>query len=247
VKRVLEINNLTVDRNLTFSLTLPSLRVRSGTILGVAGPNGSGKTTLLEAIAGIVSVDNGEVCLMGQPLTKNLRQARAHLGYIPDDADWFVAELTAREYFGLLATVYGDAGRLVEFDRIHQLAAQLRFSAFDQQLDTLSHGNKKKVQIIAGLMHQPDLIVIDELRNGLDPLAILAAEQLIRTEADRGAAIVAASHDLWWAQRMTDEILLLSDGQRLVQAPTAKLIERYGSLEKLFVKVAYGQVTATQA
>lgn len=244
MKSVLKVSDAVLRRSASFSLELSELSVTPHKILGVAGPNGSGKTTLLESLAGIASLDSGHITIMGEPLTNNLRRTKTHLGYVPDDTDWFVSELTAREYLNLLACVYGEAGKPVKMERVDDLADHLHFTAFDQMLATLSHGNKRKVQIIAGIMHEPDLIIIDELRNGLDPIAILAAEHLIRKEAERGAAVIAASHDLWWAQRMTDEILLLADGRRLVQAPTKELIRKYGSLEQLFVKVAYGQMAA---
>lgn len=235
---VLQITDLEVKRSKDFSLKISQLSLEPGKILGVAGPNGSGKTTLLEALAGILQPDGGVIKVCGLPLTNNLRQTKTQLGIIPDDDGWFVAELTAHEYFGLLVKVYEQAGCRINPLRIDNLAKRLQFTAFDQRLDSLSHGNKKKVQLIAGLMHGPRVIIVDELRNGLDPLAIIAAEQVIRSEAARGAAVVAASHDLWWSQRVTDETLLLSDGRVLVHNRTKVLVERYGSLENLFLKVA---------
>jgi ABC-2 type transport system ATP-binding protein len=122
--------------------------------------------------------------------------------------------------------------------RLRQLSRMLHFSAFEQPLESLSHGNKKKVQIIAALLHEPKVIVLDELRNGLDPLAIIAAEELVRSEASRGACIVAATHDLWWAQRIATETLLLIDGKVAYHENTDRMLEQYGSLETLFIQLA---------
>lgn len=232
----LEVRSLIVVRSTDFTLQLPLLKLGAGKILCIAGPNGSGKTTLIEALAGIIPLTNGEVRLAGRPLTAELRDIRGSIGFIPDSDEWFVGELTAGEFFELTASVYRQAGhRLNLIGRARDLAQELYFTSFDQTLDSLSHGNKKKVEIIAGLMHAPSLIIIDELRNGLDPLAIIAAERIIKREASRGASIIAATHDLWWAERFSDSTLLLVDGREVVQSATKQLIAKWGSLESLFL------------
>jgi len=129
--------------------------------------------------------------------------------------------------------------------RLLAFAEALRFTAFEQVLSSLSHGNKKKVQLIAGLLHQPGIIILDELRNGLDPLAILAAERLIKDEAARGACVVAATHDLWWAERISHETMLLVDGSVAIHDRTDNLLATYGSLEHLFIKL--GMKTHTRS
>ncbi|HJQ07881.1 MAG TPA: ABC transporter ATP-binding protein [Candidatus Saccharimonadales bacterium] len=234
---LLDVRDLYVRRSRTFTLTIPILKLRESTILCITGPNGSGKTTLVDCLAGLLIPTAGTICLQGKKVTNNLKPTRSILGYIPDDEEWFIKELCAKEYFALLGTVYRDAGVCVNMPaRILELAAALSFTSFDQPLEQLSHGNKKKVQIIASLMHCPNVIIIDELRNGLDPLAIIAAEQVIQREASRGACIVAATHDLWWAERIANEVMLLVNGAPVVLGPKRRLIKTHGSLEKLFIK-----------
>lgn len=237
---MLRVNNLEQRRNKTFCLKVDRLRVKSGNILCIAGPNGSGKTTLIECLAGALILSKGSIEVAGQTLNPNLYLSRSLIGYIPDDEDWFIKELCADEYFNLLSRIYEEVGisrERMEY-RCQQLARALHFNNFRQQLQTLSHGNKRKVQIIAGLIHQPKLIVIDELRNGLDPLAVIAAEQVIRAEAERGACIVAATHDLWWAERMSHQTLILIEGQVAIHDSTTDILEQYGSLERLFIQLA---------
>lgn len=234
---MLEVNKLVAKRSDSFSLTLPKLSVAGGSVLCVAGPNGSGKTTLIECLAGLLTPTDGTITIAGQPVSHDLKAPRAVMGFVPDDEDWLIKELSAREYFRLLIDIYKDAGVRTDMSaHSKRLADRLRFTAFDQPLASLSHGNKKKVQIIAGLMHQPKLIILDELRNGLDPIAIIAAEQLVRDEAKRGACVIAATHDLWWAQRIAKEILLLVDGKPAVHLPTSRIVKKYGSVEKLFIE-----------
>lgn len=237
MKSVVSAYNLVVHRGQTFRLQLDRLRLGQGTILCVAGPNGSGKTTLVECLAGLLVPDTGYVSVCNTPLDHNLAAVRSPIGYVPDNEQWFVKELCAQEYFNLLITVYRSAGVQLDMPtRLQQLATTLSFTNFLQPLFQLSHGNKKKVQLIAGLLHQPKLLIVDELRNGLDPLAVIAAEQLLRNEAGHGTCIVAATHDLWWAERFAQQILLLVNGKPVVYAPTNRIVARYGSIEKLFVQ-----------
>lgn len=234
---IIDVRDLAVRRSATFELTIPSLAIQAGSIVCIAGPNGSGKSTFITALMGLLQPDHGTITIDGQTIAQDLRTTKAIVGCIPDDEAWFISELTAREYISLLASVYADAGVTADTQtRAYELAKQLYFTALDQPLEQLSHGNKKKIQLIAGLMHTPKVIIVDELRNGLDPLAIIAAEQLIKAEAKRGACIVAATHDLWWAERISDTLLLLIDGRVAVQNTTRALVRQYGSIEALFMQ-----------
>jgi ABC-2 type transport system ATP-binding protein len=161
---------------------------------------------------------------------------------VPDDEDWLIKELCAKEYFGLLARVYREAGVSTDITkRVAALSNMLHFTSHMQPLESLSHGNKKKVQLIAGLMHSPKVIILDEVRNGLDPLAIIATEQLLTQETKRGACIIATTHDLSWAERTADDILLLTDGKIHVHEKTAAIVKCYGSLQKLFLQSLGGK------
>jgi ABC-2 type transport system ATP-binding protein len=249
MKSIVAVRNLKVYRSKDFSLELKALRLAPGEILGVTGPNGSGKTTLLECLTGLFTIAGGSILVGGKPLDPSLQSIKAKVGYIPDDDEWLLAGLSAQEYFELLTAVYTKAGIKTDMpSRVHRLSTTLQFSAFRQQLGSLSHGNKKKVQIIAGLMHAPPVVIVDELRNGLDPLAIIAAEQIIKEEAVRGAGIIAATHDLWWAERIANQVLFLKNGSVAANEPTTELIKRYGSLENFFLKTmkeaSHGMATA---
>jgi ABC-2 type transport system ATP-binding protein len=240
MKNVLRIEHLSIRRSRSFTLLVDKISVRGGNILCIAGPNGSGKTTLIETLVGVLTASSVDIAINGHSVGRNLKETRALTGYIPDDEGWFIKELCASEYFALLMRIYGEVGIPVEKMRyrIKHFANQMRFTNFDQPLESLSHGNKKKVQFIAGLMHEPKLIVIDELRNSLDPLAIISAENVIRAEAARGACIVAATHDLWWAERIAQQTMLLIDGKVALYKKTDAILEEYGSLEKIFVQLA---------
>ncbi|MCA9329879.1 ABC transporter ATP-binding protein [Candidatus Saccharibacteria bacterium] len=234
---ILTINDLKIRRSDTFQLSVPFLSLTPGNVVCIVGSNGSGKTTLVEAIVGLVPPKTGQVNVSGFKAHLDIAEVKRAIGYIPDDDSWMIEELTAREYFELLASVQTQAGSHKHMVmRAKELADELLFDSFDQQLRDLSHGNKKKAQIIAGLLHDPHFIVVDELRNGLDPIAILRAEKLLKRKQMGGAAIIAATHDLWWAERFADEIIMIRRGQVVLNDFTKNIIQKSGSLESSFME-----------
>jgi ABC-2 type transport system ATP-binding protein len=234
------VHHLRAQRHRKFSLSVDSLWLGQGQILCLAGANGSGKTTFLEALVGLAPY-HGTVRILGRAVASD-QHRRGLIGYVPDDDSWIIPELTAREYLDLLETIYErtDAGLRADMDKMRDsTAALLRFTQFDQPLGTLSHGNRKKVQLLAALIHEPPVLIIDELRNGLDPLAIRAAEQLLQRLARQGVAVLAATHDLWWAERFADTIVMLDEGCVLLDASTADITAEAGSVEQKFLTM-YG-------
>lgn len=235
MKHILTVKDLFVRRSSTFDLAIPNLHIKPKEILCVTGTNGSGKTTLLECMTGLLMAERGYIRLEGHDISHNVRFTKARIGYIPDDENWLIPQLCAKEYFELLQRIYTEAGVTTDMQiTCRRLTAALKFKDVFVQLGSLSHGNKKKVQIIAALMHQPSLVILDELRNGLDPFAIIAAEEIMQLEAARGATIVASTHDLWWAERIADTILLLEHGKPVIHANKNTLVRQYGSIEALF-------------
>jgi len=231
----LVLKNLLITRD-DFTLRVPEVKLPESKSLGIIGPNGSGKSSLLQAIAGMIPVQFGKIIVNGREVEKNLYRTRSEIGYIPDDEAWLINELSADEYFSLLISIYKKAGIQVELEQnVHNFTKRLSFSQFSQPLGLLSHGNKKKVQITAALMHQPQMVIVDELRNGLDPIAIKIAEQLLHEFSNvTGGCVIAATHDVWWAERFTDSVVFLGSGKVVLQGQTASIAKRFGSLEEAF-------------
>lgn len=232
----LVIEDLKVKRSKNFQLSVPYVHFLPGQVTCIVGSNGSGKTTLVESIVGLLKPTSGQVIVSGLDAHKDYQQVKRSVGYIPDDEDWIIAELSAREYFSLLISVHPTTSTQLLHRRVESLAHELIFTSFNQQLGSLSHGNKKKVQIIAGLLHDPSFIIVDELRNGLDPIAIDRAERLLKYKIYSGSCIIAATHDLWWAERFANEILMISRGQIIVNDYTKNIVARSGSLQNRFME-----------
>ena len=235
---LLSVDGLRVRRNARFEINIPFLVVTPGTVTCIVGANGSGKTTLVESLVGLLPPIEGEVRINGQRAHSDNPLVKRAVGYVPDDDTWIIPELTAREYFELLMSVQlVSQSRILMRQRVDHIARDLIFTSFDQQLGYLSHGNKKKVQIIAGLLHDPHFIIVDELRNGLDPIAIIRAEALLKARMQSGSAIIAATHDLWWAERFADEIVMIRRGHIVLREATATIVEQYGSVESRFMEL----------
>lgn len=240
---LLTIDELRVWRSRDFELYIPYLRIMPGTVTCIVGANGSGKTTLMESLVGLLPKRSGTVQVCGRDAHLDDPAVKRAVGYIPDDDGWIIPELTAREYLALLVQVQDEASnKWLLQNRIEHLAQQLLFTSFDQQLGSLSHGNKKKVQIIAALLHDPHFIIVDELRNGLDPIAIHRAEQLLAQRSIAGAAVIAATHDLWWAERFAHEIIMIRRGIVILNDYTQNIVEQAGSIEARFMEL-YDQAT----
>lgn len=224
-----------------FELRIESLELKAGQIACVVGPNGGGKTTLLMTVLGLLPHD-GECRVQGVVYDGTQPFLKAQIGFIPDDPELLFESLTAREQWAMTASVLSRfrprSTRRSWAVQAAELAASIGFDAPATVAGTYSHGMRKKTQIVSALLGDPPVLVIDELRNGLDPLAIKQTEQLIERQRGRGTAILAATHDLWWAQRFADYVYVLHQG-RLVAAGTLKQIVRKSerSLEEAFFRI----------
>lgn len=233
---MLWLDDLHVERG-AFRLGPLSLVVPAGEVLAVVGANGSGKTTLLSALLGQVAIEAGAAGFGEEVVDPRDRRHLRHFGYVPDEEATVHPEMTAEEYWRLVARVR-DAGREDEsLRRAHELARRLDHAPGSRLFGASSHGMRKKTQLVAALMHRPRLLLVDELRNGLDPMSIHVAESLVDEAVAEGAVVVAATHDLFWAERRAHQVAILHSGHLAasgstssVRGPSASLEARYREL-----------------
>lgn len=186
-----------------------ALRARQGRLLGFLGPNGSGKTTTMRAVFGLVRLDAGTVRWQGRPVDA---RTRLRFGYMPEQRGLYprmAADAQLRYFARLHGLDKGAAGRAAQRwlahlglgDRPGDLVAQL------------SHGNQQRVQLAAALVHDPDLLVLDEPLSGLDPLGAEAMSRVLRERAREGATVVFSSHQLDLVEDLCDDVVIIAGGR----------------------------------
>lgn len=207
-------DDLSVDFK-NFRLGPLSLRFGAADLTCLVGPNGSGKTTLLRALMGFVKVTSGQVLYDAMPMSSRPPAALRLIGFVPDGPDNLVPELTAQELWELHALAHSRiAGNFREMmARAAQLANILDLAPSRATIRSYSHGMQKKTQLIAGLLHRPDYLILDEPRNGLDPIAGERLDRLVAEECRRGCTVVLATHDLRYAARVAHSVVVLNRGQ----------------------------------
>lgn len=198
-----------------FRLGPLSLTIPAGQIVGLVGPNGSGKSTLLRALLGLQYADAGSVSILGRPTAGRPHGVLREVGYVPDDVSETIAELTPDELWEFHAMAHARMAGTVDdmMVRARMISAQLDFSAPARPIASLSYGMRKKTQIVAAMLHKPSVLIMDEPRNGLDPIASARLEQLMTRERDQGTALLLATHDLRSAAALADIVAILKLGQ----------------------------------
>ena len=186
-----------------------SFSIERGRMLGFLGPNGAGKTTTMRAIFGLVELDAGEVLWDERPVRL---EERLRFGYMPEERGLYprmpVGEQLA--YFGCLHGLEAGAARAAALDWLERLGLADRA---DAKVEELSHGNQQRAQLAAALVHEPELLVLDEPFAGLDPVAVRTLAEVLRGEAARGAAVLFSSHQLELVEDICEEVAIIDHGR----------------------------------
>jgi ABC-2 type transport system ATP-binding protein len=211
-----------------------SFRADAGGILAVLGPNGAGKTTVLRMIAGCLEPDAGDARIAGWSVTRNRRRAQARLGYLGEGAPLF-GDLTAHEFLAFAGRVHGLAGAGLRA-AIAAAAADVRIEdRLGQRVDTLSKGYRRRVALAGAILHQPDVLVLDEPFDGLDPRQKLAMRELLRRRAET-CAVLVSTHQIEDASGFAARVLLVDGGEARADAsPEALAASAGGRLEEAFL------------
>jgi len=195
-----------------------SLRIRSGEVVGLLGPNGAGKTTTFYMITGLVHPDAGEVLLDDQEISQLPVYLRARLGinYLPQETSVFRKLTVGENIMAILEAVEPDRNHRTE--RLDKLLAELDISSLrDQRADSLSGGQKRRLEITRALVTEPDFILLDEPFAGLDPIVVLEIQKIIAKLKDRGIGVVITDHNTRETLGVCDRIYLLDKGRILEQ------------------------------
>jgi ABC-2 type transport system ATP-binding protein len=219
-----------------------SLAVRAGEIVGLLGANGAGKSTLLRIACGLLLPDSGDVRIAGAPLWPDPVGAKRRLGYAAEEPV-FYDELSAHEYLTFVSEVRGldpsDARTRTE-NLTRLLGLQTRM---DEPVGQWSHGMRKKLSLLAAVLHKPDLVLCDEALEGFDAEAALAAKEELRARARDGAGILFSSHVTETVERLCDRVVVLHRGRvarTLAREDWGGGRAEVSPLERVFLEVVRG-------
>jgi ABC-2 type transport system ATP-binding protein len=216
----IEVNNLTKYYGKARGIVDVNFKVEEGEIFGFIGPNGAGKSTTIRLFLSLIFPSSGEAKIFGKDAIKHGPELRQEIGYLPSEV-FYYDRMKVIDLLKYSASFYKKdcTARLYELAEIMELDLKRR-------IDDLSYGNKKKVGIVQGLLHQPKLIVLDEPTSGLDPLMQQKFFNLIREENEgRGATVFFSSHILGEVQRMCNRVAIIKEG-------TVIRIEEIATLQK---------------
>ncbi|MGZ4422203.1 MAG: ABC transporter ATP-binding protein [Gaiellaceae bacterium] len=199
-----------------------SFSLERGRMLGFLGPNGAGKTTTMRAIFGLVEPDSGKVLWDRQPVRL---PDRLRFGYMPEERGLYPRMPVGEEiaYFGRLHGMSSAAARAATVEWLDRLGLAERA---DAKMEELSHGNQQRAQLAAALVHEPELLVLDEPFAGLDPVAVQTLAEVLRGEAERGAAVLFSSHQLELVEDICEEVAIIDHGRVVATGDLAALRRR---------------------
>jgi ABC-2 type transport system ATP-binding protein len=215
-----------------------SLSVSPGEIYGFLGPNGAGKTTTIRILAGLSLPTSGTVRIAGLDVGADGARAKAILGYVPD-RPYLYEKLTGRELLQFVVNLYGKKWRECESRALDLLRYFDIEDWIDARIENFSHGMKQKLVIVAALVHDPSVLVVDEPMVGLDALAQKLVKKLLRRLAGEQKTIFLTTHTMSVAEAVCDRIGILHRGRMVATGTTAEL-KSNRALEDVFLELTYG-------
>jgi len=217
-----------------------SFEVYKGEVFGLLGPNGAGKTTTIKLLLGLLEPNEGEMRVFGLNPERDEIEIKHRIGYVSEEPLIFKS-LTPKDLFNFIASV-----RRLDGEKTTKLAKEYLESLdaieyYDQLIATLSHGNKQKLQIIAAILHFPDLLILDEPIAGLDAKSVRVVKSIIDLHTQRGGSVLFSTHIMEIAQELCDRIGIINKG-KIVGIGTIEELRKQAdklgaSLEDVFLRL----------
>jgi ABC-2 type transport system ATP-binding protein len=221
-----------------------SFRARPGEVTGYLGPNGSGKSTTMKMITGLIEPTSGKILFEGEPIHRDLIAYKQRMGYVPEEP-YLYSHLSGLEYLSMIAKLRDLPSRVTA----EHIDGMLRlFSLHGDRhvpLSSYSKGMRQKVLLIAALLHNPDLLLLDEPFSGLDVASALVLRDLIRELARRGKVVLFSSHELETVERVCSRVVILHRGKIVANGSIEDLRNMMAlpTLEQIFSQLAVEQDT----
>lgn len=219
-----------------------SFHIKKGEIFGLLGPNGAGKTTTVKMILGLLEPTAGNITVFGYDPEKDEIAVKQNVGYISEEP-LIYKSLTPKELFNFIASIRHLDGTQVTRKLKEYLDSLSAIEYYDKLISTLSRGNKQKIQIIAALLHDPDLLIMDEPLAGLDAKSVRVVKEILELHTERGGSVLFSTHIMEIAEDICDRIGIINRGKMVAMGTfeelrhIAKDIDSKMDLEDIFLRL----------
>ncbi len=242
---MLTITNLYKSYGQFYALNQLNLHIDKGELFGFVGPNGAGKTTTMKIICGLLAADSGEVIVNGVDALTNLNAVKSSIGYMPDFFGTY-DNLKAIEYMEFFASIYGIVGKASRKLCMDLLALVNLENKADTYVDSLSRGMKQRLCLARCLVHNPELLVLDEPASGLDPRARFEMKGILRNLSEMGKTIIISSHILPELAEMCSSIGIIENGHMVLNGSVTSIMDSFNLSKPLKIRFAYDMEKAIQ-
>jgi ABC-2 type transport system ATP-binding protein len=212
-----------------------TITVEKGEVFGLLGPNAAGKTTTIKMMTGLLRPTDGKISIHGYDIVKQPLQAKTIFGYVPDKA-FLYDKLKGREFLIFVASIH-SIEKSVAIRRIDELLERFGIKEIEEELiESYSQGMKQRILFLSALIHNPDVLIIDEPFVGLDPFGIILLKETIQRLSSEGVTVFLATHSLHIAEELCRRIGIISEGSLVCIKKRDEIISE-GGLQKLFLQI----------
>ncbi len=233
---MIEIKNLTKSYNETKkAVNNISLTINDGEIFAFIGHNGAGKTTTIKAIVGIMDFDSGDILINGKSIKESPIECKKQIAYVPDNPDLY-ENLKAIEYINFICDMY-EVSKENRKERIEKYSKMFEIEEnLNDTIDSFSHGMKQKIALIAALVHEPKVLIMDEPFVGLDPKAVFDMKEIMKKMCKEGKTVFFSTHILEVAEKLCNRVAIIKQGE-IVKIGSMDEVKGDESLEQVFLEL----------
>lgn len=210
-----------------------NLEIGNSEIIGLLGPNGAGKSTLMKSIVGVLKIDEGQILFNGNDVTENEIATKKNMGFLPENNPLY-PEMYVKEYLNFVADIHQIAKERV--DEVIELVGITPEKS--KKISQLSKGYKQRVGLAQAIVHSPDLLILDEPTNGLDPNQIIEIRNVIK-EIGRQKTVILSTHIMQEVEPLCSRVILIHQGNIIQDSQIEEFKGKYGSLEEAFANYTH--------
>ena len=224
----LEISNLTKKFGEQTALNNINIEIKKNEIIGLLGPNGAGKSTLMKSIVGAIKIDEGKIIFDGKDITENEVLSKKNIGFLPENNPLY-QEMYVKEYLQFVANIHGISNEKVE--EIINLVGITPEK--NKKISQLSKGYKQRVGLAQAILHEPNLLILDEPTNGLDPNQIVEIRNVIK-EIGKEKTVILSTHIMQEVEALCSRVILIHNGNIVQDTDIANFKGKFQNLEEAF-------------